>query len=243
MSDGEPSGDNYRARSRRISRGWCWHKVEAALRAAGQEVVSVDFPGHAPGSNDEPVGLYGDAAHLQKVLNGIANAVLLVGHSYGGAVITEAAAGHPAVIRLVYLCAAMPDEGESLATAVPPGESSPVTDSPGGQLMIPSDDGITMHLDPSTAPSIYYQDCAGSDVEYALTRLSRQTVASVMQPVRNVAWRTIPATYIVCEQDLALSPDTQRAYATRAEQVFAIPAGHSGFLSQPELIASILIEQ
>jgi pimeloyl-ACP methyl ester carboxylesterase len=65
----------------------------------------------------------------------------------------------------------------------------------------------------------------------------------VKQPVRNVAWRTIPATFIVCDKDLALSPETQRAYATRAEQVFSIPAGHSGFFSQPELIVSILIGQ
>jgi len=219
---------------------WCWHKVVTGLVESGHDVIPLDLPGRAAGDVEAPADLYGDAAHVRKALDQIDGCVMLVGHSYGGAVITQAAAGHPKVVRLVYLAAVMPDEGESVATAIPPGASALPPDTPGGRLMIPQADGLTLRLDPEHAPEAYYHDCAPEDVDQAVSRLGPQAIASIMQPLTGAAWRTIPSTYIVCEEDRALPPDHQRAYATRAHEVLTIPTSHSPFLSRPDLLIDIL---
>jgi len=220
--------------------GWCWTKVVAGLLDAGRAVVAVDLPGHAAGTTEPPTDLHGDAAHVREAIDAIRGPVVLVGHSYGGAVITEAAFGHPGVAHLVYLAAIMPDAGESITTAVPPGGSTPPISQPGAELIKPDADGLTLRLSPELVPRLYYHDCSAADVDFALQRLSPQTIASFTQPVSGAAWRTIPATYIVCADDRALPPESQRAYATRAADVVTLPCSHSGFFACPESIVDIL---
>ena len=95
---------------------WCFDRVVPLVQAAGVPVVAIDLPGH--GRDPGPLtDLHGDATRVVATLDGIKGPVLLLGHSYGGAVITEAG-GHPAVTHLVYLCALALDGDESCAAAV-----------------------------------------------------------------------------------------------------------------------------
>src|SRR5438132_10381075 len=94
---------------------WCFDRVLPLLRDAGVEAVAVDLPGH--GDDAGPFAdLHGDADRVRAVLDEAGDGAVLVGHSYGGAVVTEAGQ-HPAVAHVVYLCALALDEGESCATA------------------------------------------------------------------------------------------------------------------------------
>src|SRR5437588_12900158 len=95
---------------------WCWDRVVERLEARGREVVAIDLPGH--GDDPGPLtDLHGDADRVRSVLDRLDGDVLLVGHSYGGAVVTEAGT-HPAVRRLVYVAAFCLDDGESCAHAL-----------------------------------------------------------------------------------------------------------------------------
>jgi pimeloyl-ACP methyl ester carboxylesterase len=219
---------------------WCWSKVVKGLADVGLEAIAGDLPGRTSGSAQPLSDLYGDVAQVRATLDCAEGPVILVGHSYGGAVITEAAHEHPAVERLVYLAALMPDQGESVATSVIPGHTAPPPESPGGEFIVYGEDGLTLRLRPEGLADVFYQDCSPTDVDFALANLSVQSVASLTQELTGAAWRAIPSTYIVCTEDRALPPPWQRAYATRASDVVEIPTGHSGFLSRPELIVEIL---
>ncbi|HEV2309230.1 MAG TPA: alpha/beta fold hydrolase, partial [Acidimicrobiia bacterium] len=95
---------------------WCWDYVVERLRANHVEALAIDLPGH--GTSTEPLGdLSVDAAALRSVLDDLEDAVVC-GHSYGGAVISEGAADHPAVRHLVYLAAIVLDVGESCSASV-----------------------------------------------------------------------------------------------------------------------------
>jgi len=94
---------------------WCWERVVARLTAAGVPTIAIDLPGH--GADDGPLGdLHVDAARVRQALGTAAGPVVLVGHSYGGAVITEAG-DYPAVSELVYLAALTLDTGETCGSA------------------------------------------------------------------------------------------------------------------------------
>src|SRR5258708_3580260 len=94
---------------------WCFERVMPLLADAEVPAIAVDLPGH--GADEGPfTDLHGDAARVLAVLNEIEGGVVLLGHSYGGAVITEAGV-HPAVTHLVYLCALLPADGASCTAA------------------------------------------------------------------------------------------------------------------------------
>jgi pimeloyl-ACP methyl ester carboxylesterase len=220
--------------------GWCWARVMPGLAAHGVDATAVDLPGHAEGTTEPPADLHTDAAHVRAVLDAVDGPIVLVGHSYGGAVITEAAAGHPSVQRLVYLSAVMPAEGETIG-ATPP---DVVIDEPPPaivELMVPSDDGTTVTIAPHGVRATFYHDCSDDDVDFATARLSPQSTASLAQTVEGAAWRDIPSTYVVCTDDRTVSPVMQRAYATRATEIVDMPTSHSPFFSQPELVVDLLV--
>ncbi|MEV0051983.1 alpha/beta fold hydrolase [Saccharopolyspora shandongensis] len=99
---------------------WSWRDVVADLEGVGIACSVADLPSGFGGIRDAAGDLHDDAALVRELLDAATEPVVLCGHSYGGAVITEAAAGHPAVRRLVYLCGAMPDAGQSLTDLAPP---------------------------------------------------------------------------------------------------------------------------
>ena len=213
---------------------WCWAKQQAELGRRGLTSLAVDLPGH--GASTLPLGdLYGDAAHVAEVLTNVPGEVVLVGHSYGGAVITEAAASAPNVTHLVYLTAFCIQEGETLGQAA---QASPTRADLGSALRI-NDDG-TATLDLSLATGALYGDCDPNEVAAALPRLSPQPLASFGQPLRTASWKTTPSTYVTCTDDRAITIELQRLMAARCRHVVDLPASHSPFLSMPDRVADVL---
>jgi pimeloyl-ACP methyl ester carboxylesterase len=219
--------------------GWCWDRVVPLLRDAGVETVALDLPGRG-GDPGPEVDLHADSAALRHRLDAIGGGVLLVGHSYGGAVITEAGE-HPRVDHLVYLSGFPLDRDESCAHAAP--LESAGLDHDGrpdlGAGFISADDG-TVSLDPALAAACFYSDCDGETTRWALDQLEPQQLASLTQSPTRTAWRVKPSTYVVAAHDMAVHPDLQRILARRCTTSIEWPTGHSPFLSQPDLVADLL---
>ena len=148
------------------------------------------------------------------MLEGLDGPVVVVGHSYGGAVISDGAADVAGVAHLVYLAAIVADEGETMTTIDVGGPSLGLGDADASEVpaaMQLTDDGFLV-IDPELAVGAFYADCEPADVEYALDRLSPQSPATFAQPLRAAAWRTVPSTYVVCADDRAVSVQFQRAF-------------------------------
>jgi pimeloyl-ACP methyl ester carboxylesterase len=212
---------------------WCWERVTPLLEEQGLVVRTLDLPsvGAEPG---DAADLSGDAAAVRALLDEIEGPILLVGHSYGGMVVTQAAAGHTAVRRLVYLCAFMPDEGESLFQLTG-GEPAPWI-----RLL---DDGRALP-DLEQAPAVFYGDCDEETAARATAAIRPMAAAPFVEPVAAAAWREIDATYVVCAQDGALPPELQReVFAPRAAEVVELDRSHSPFLSDPRTLADLLAER
>jgi pimeloyl-ACP methyl ester carboxylesterase len=214
---------------------WCWDHVAEQLRAQDVPVVAIDLPGH--GASTAPLGdLTVDAAALRDVLDGLDDAVVC-GHSYGGAVISDGAADHPAVRHLVFVAAIVLDAGESCVasvTAVEPVDATALTDG-----MRVADDG-TVVLEPNAARDALYHDCGPDDVERALRLLGPQRMDSLQTPATRAAWHATPSTYALCTEDRAISPGLQRRFAARTSEVVEWPTSHSPFFSRPELVTALL---
>lgn len=213
---------------------WCWHKLLPELAARGVPAVTFDLPGH--GESTAPLGgVAADAVATRQAAAAIDGPVVLVGHSSGGVVISEAAASLTNVVHLVYLSAFMLDVGESMATVSTPEERSPDI----AAAVRVAGDG-TSTLDPALAASVLYGGCAPEDVALAVQRLGRQLLATRTTPVSAAPWRTVPSTYVVSARDKALLPSLQRRLAKRATHTAEIDAGHSSFLAAPGEVADIL---
>ena len=181
---------------------------------------------------------------MTAVLDGLARPVILVGHSYGGAVITEAGA-HPAVDHLVYLCALALDGHETCGTAAAEDAAVSAISHDGrpdlSAAFVPAADG-SVTLEPGLAAACLYNDCQPPTVAWALARLGPHPLQVLQQTPRAVAWREKPSTYVVCAADMAIHPDLQRLLATRCTTTIEWDTGHSPFLSRPELVVSLLAE-
>jgi pimeloyl-ACP methyl ester carboxylesterase len=168
--------------------------------------------------------------------------VVLAGHAYGGAVITEAGS-HPAVAHLVYLSGLALDDGESCSDAaseeaVSAGIShAGRTELAAGFVTGPGD---TVTLDPDVARACLYHDCDRATADWAIARLGPQPLISLRQQPWAVAWRTKPSTYVVCANDQAIHPVLQRILARRCIAAVEWPTGHAPFLSRPDLLAGLL---
>jgi pimeloyl-ACP methyl ester carboxylesterase len=219
---------------------WCWERVVEGLADAGVAATAVDLPGH--GADPGPFGdLHTDASRVRAVLDGIEGPAVLVGHSYGGAVITEAG-DHPAVVQLVYLAALPLDAGETCGAAAP-SEAANIdhTGRPSiGAGFVPGPDE-TVTLDRSIAAAAFYNDCDEATVSWALARLGPQPLATMQQEPTAIAWRVRPSTYVVCTDDMAIHPDLQRLLARRCTATVEWETSHSPFLSRPDLVTDLLI--
>jgi pimeloyl-ACP methyl ester carboxylesterase len=220
---------------------WCWERVTRELAAQGVPAVAIDLPGH--GDDTGPLGdLHGDADRLLRLLDSLAPPVVLAGHSYGGAVITDAGT-HPAVAHLVYLTALALDDGETCSqAAVEEAREANLShdgrpDLAAGFIAGPGD---TVTLDRDVARACLYHDCDPATSDWAVQHLGPQPLASLRQPPRAVAWRSRPATYIVCTDDQASHPGLQRIFARRCSRTMEWDTGHSPFLSCPARVADLL---
>lgn len=172
-------------------------------------------------------GLHDDAMVVRGAVAELPDGLVVLGHSYGGAVIGEAVADAPNVSHLVYLAAFMLDAGESLLGAAG-GSPQPWWES--------TPDGLAWR--PRSPEGVFYNDCSPADAASAVSRLQPQSASSFTEAVEGAAWRDLPSTYVVCERDQAIPPLAQEAMAKRATDTVRLDSDHSPFLSQPgELVA------
>ena len=220
---------------------WCWAAVQAELDRIGVASWAIDLPGH--GLSMEPLGdLHTDADAVVAALGGIGgDGTVLVGHSYGGGVITEAgtralASGLP-IAHLVYLTAFVPDTDESVGGLA---ATLPREDNPLAALMHREDDGTFSAASSEGAADVFYGRCTPGQAAAAVARLSRQTATSLGQPVTGNPRGQIPSTYVVCTEDRAIHPNHQRIMAERCDTVHELPTDHSPFMSMPAETAALL---
>ncbi len=220
---------------------WAWDRVLPLLASAGITATALDLPGH--GEDEGALGdLHADAARVRETLDELGGAAVLVGHSYGGAVITEAGA-HPAVQHLVYIAAFALDAGEScVSAAMSEMEAAQISHEGrpnlGAAFMMEPGDLIT--LDRGGATECLYNSCDAEAVDFALARLGPQPLVTLQDAPEAIAWRTKPSTYVVCANDMAVHPDLQRVMARRCGSVIEWRTDHSPFLCRPDLVARLL---
>lgn len=220
---------------------WIWADTVKLLEARGVRSVTVDLPSSQDSSGRLP-GLHDDAEAVRDALNGCADAVLC-GHSYAGAVISEAAAGpHRSVRHLVFLAAAVPDAGDSLASlaeaATKNNPAGAQEESDGEEIDMRADGRMVMR--PESARAALFHDCPPGRANTAITLLRPQTPATSTQPATAAAWRDIPSTYIRCTQDRLPCELVSAAYWKHASRVLTLPAGHCPQWSKPDLVADLL---
>jgi pimeloyl-ACP methyl ester carboxylesterase len=219
---------------------WVWADVVAALDAQGIRAVALDLPSVAAEGGGDVGDFYADAEAVRRVLDGAGPPVLLCGHSAAGAVITEAAAGpHPAVRRLVYVAAAIPDAGDSLASimADAAGGTEERPDA-GAEPVVVRADGLG-ELRAEQAEAALFHDCDPARAKAAVERLRPMNMATGTQPLTGAAWRELPATLVRGTLDRmpeAIAP----AFFEHDPEIVEIPAGHCPSWSRPELTAEIL---
>lgn len=215
---------------------WCFAALQSELDRRAVPSVAVDLPGH--GCSPAPLGgLEDDAAHLSRVLDHLGlNDIVLVGHSYGGAVITHAATGREDLAHLVYVAAFALDDGESVISAL---RSFPQRDVALSTATVALDDATTT-LDPSSAAAALYGECPEATVAAALPRLGAQAVATMTERVAGDPRRSVNSTYVICDRDEAVHPDHQAIMAERCTTTIHIDTDHSPFVSRPSELADVI---
>jgi pimeloyl-ACP methyl ester carboxylesterase len=202
-----------------------WQPVYRLLRNSGYSVSVVQNP---------TLSLDGDVAATRLTIDVQEGPVVLVGHSYGGAVITEAG-NHPNVAALVYVAAFAPDAGESLRTLIanpPPGAPVPP--------ILPPRDGF-LFLDRDKFRASFAGDVAGDLAEFMADSQVPWGVDALGGTINQPAWRTKPSWYLLTTEDRMIPPPAQRMMAERAgATVVQVPASHSVFLSHPEAVAGLI---
>ena len=211
-------------------RGWVWAETTAALREDGHQVEVIDLP--SSGTEAAELGdLQADIAAVRRTLDGIGAEIVLVGHSYGGMVLTEFG-DHPSVQHGVYLAAFWPQKGQSLV------------DMLGGQLpgwIVARDDGTLQVSDDSEVAR--QAVCADIDAERFAGEVHPRLVltsVSAMAAPSTAPQPQHPTTYIICERDQAIPPQAQEAMSAAADHIVRLPSSHLPLLSMPRQLARVL---
>lgn len=207
--------------------GWCWELVRRGLDERGVPNQALDLPF---------TGLAGDAEAVGELLDAIDGPVVLIGHSYGGMVISRTASGRDDVDHLVYLCAVQVGEDVDLATAM-------TTSDELMSSLVHGGDGA-MSVDPAVAPAVFYHDCDDELTATAVSHLRGMGFGVIQDDDAPppAAWKQIPSTYVVCTDDQTIAPESQRKMATNADHVVEWDTSHSPMLSRPELVADLLAD-
>jgi len=204
-----------------------WQGVYDLLKQDGYHVSVVQNP---------TLSLEGDVAATRKIIDEQDGPVVLVGHSYGGAVITEAGTD-PNVAALVYIAAFAPDTGESVNTLIAdPQPGAPVPP------ILPPKDGF-LFLDREKFPASFAGDLPAEQAAFMADSQVPWGVDALAGSITNPAWRTKPSWYMITTQDRMIPPPAQHAMSARAgSTVVEVAGSHSVYVSQPAPVAD-LIEQ
>ena len=211
---------------------WVWEKVAIHLDRADVPWIAVDLPSAAEAGMDNAT-----AADIEAVNNALDQLegdepAVLVGHSRGGLVVTEAGT-HERVGQLVYVAGADLLDGQSLPDILS-----------GGDLLsaFVHEEGAIFSADIARASGLFYNDCTGEDITWAAARLRSQDMSDVRSIPSEDAWQHRPSTYVVCTRDRVLPQEAQKVIANRlGSSTVHWDAGHHPMISQPALVGGLLI--
>src|SRR5205809_3309990 len=202
-----------------------WESVYQILKEDGYNVSIVQNP---------TISLEDDVAVTRRILAAQDGRAILVGHSYGGAVITEAG-NDPKVVGLVYITAFAPDKGESVATLIkdpPPGAPVPP--------ILPPQDGY-LFLDRAKFPASFAADVDAEKAAFMADSQVPWGVEALSGKISEPAWRTKPSWYLIVTDDKMIPPDAQRFMSKRAgSTVVEVAGSHAIYVSQPMAVASLI---
>lgn len=213
-----------------------WSAVGTALQAEGYPVIAFSNPLR---------GVEYDSNYLRDFLGTIEGPVVLVGHSYGGALITNAATDNPNVKSLVYIAAFALDEGESVQAANALGGGQ--TDI-ANHLIVRPFPGATegngdAYIDPAVFPRLFAQDLPKDEARYLAASQRPAALATLATPSGVPAWKTIPSWYMVASNDRIIPPEAERAMAARAKATTVeVKSSHVPMLSRPDAVISLIKE-
>ena len=198
-----------------------WQRTHDILRARGYNVSVVQNP---------LTSLADDVAAVDRVLARQDGPTLLVGHSYGGVVITEAGAAAN-VVGLVYVAAFVPDAGESVASLIEGGAPPPLQ---------PSADGF-LFFNPVLFPQVFAHDLPTAQGAFLAAAQLPPAGAAFGTPVSQAAWRSRRSWYVLATEDRIIPPAAQRQMATRANAAITeVRGSHAVYISQPEAVADAI---
>ncbi|MEU5565441.1 alpha/beta hydrolase [Micromonospora musae] len=199
----------------------------------GIEVHTVQNPSSAPVPPAQLGGLYDDARNIRQKVESLDGPVVVVAHSYGGAPTTEGLVGlEDKVKRILYLNAFVPDLGASLLGVL------------GGPDWFYGLDHVDEgYFEMLHAERVFYNDFDPLAAEMAAADLGPQSVKSYDEKITQVAWHTIPSSYVIGEQDAAVPREASEFMASRTKKTYRLPGGHSPFLKQPDRVAMIIHEE
>ncbi len=208
--------------------GSCWSGVIERLQEADYNVTAVQMP--LSSLND-------DVTRVWEVLDIQTGPTLLVGHSYGGAVITQLGEDHPNVVGLVYVAAFVPDKGETakqLVTAEP--------QPPGAQAFRPDEEGYVW-LDRDGFVKFFAPDVDRTQAR-VLSAVQKPIAASDIlsdEPFGEPAWKSLPSWYLISEEDQIIPPQAQHLMAQRAgATISTVASSHVPMISHPEVVAKLI---
>lgn len=207
--------------------GSSWGRVIPRLQAEGLAAVAVQNP---------LVSLDDDVAHVQRAIDRTKGPVLLVGHSWGGAVITQIG-DQERVTGLVYVAAFAPDAGQSPNDTLKPFPPS------AGLSGVSVDKGRFLTLTPEGMARNFAQDLAPEEAALLAATQGPVAAACFGTRVTAAAWKAKPSWYIVATQDRMLPPDFLRATAARiGARTVEVESGHAPHLSRPDAVAAVIVE-
>jgi len=221
--------------------GSSWSRVVSVLQTHGYTVYVPPNPLR---------GLTSDSAYIASFLQTITGPIILVGHSYGGAVITNAATGNPNVKALVYIDAFAPDQGESLASLSsvlpPPGQSPSCLSGDPTQVFnfVPLTGGdVDLYVKPSLFPSGFANDLPPNEGAVLASTQRAFALSALPQPSGVPAWRSIPSFYLVGTIDNVIPPFAQLFMAQRANAtIVQVRASHLVMISHPNAVVGLIDE-
>jgi len=207
--------------------GSSWSKVIPLLQAKGLHVTAVQNP---------LTSIADDVAATNRIINAQEGPVLLAGHSYGGAVITEAGA-NPKVVGLVYVAAFAPDEGETLGGLAQNFPTAPLFSG-----LQPIEDGFLL-LTPKGLTEDFAQDLSAEEQQMMIATQVPLQGAVFSTPITTAAWRSKPSWFVIASNDRAIAPE-QEAYTARRmnAKMVTLPSSHVAMLSHPQQVAEVVIE-
>lgn len=205
--------------------GSSWGKVIPILEKDGHRVVAVQLPLHS---------LADDVATVKRALEMLGGPTILVGHSYGGFVITNAAHDNPNVRALVYIAAFAPDEGESA------GNFFDITKLPKDLLII--DSGGFAYINPAFFPQSFAQDVELAEAKVMSVVQKPISISILVEKSGPPAWKQLRSWYQVSENDRIIPPDVERNFAKRMNATtISLDSNHASLVSQADKIAELIL--